>query len=224
MKHSKFTLIELLVVISIIAVLASLLLPVLGRGRSQARHASCKNNLKQIPLATEMYTDDNDQYYHGTAVGSHSWDDIISNYMGRPMSADQKDQSPLDSAEGINNKILGCPADQRSFDDADKRSYSMNEGGTNWGGNFTGIARLEKSVRTTDVSSLSDTVLFGERFNNGNKVGKSNSAGLANYFGKYLENLSGVHLKGANYFTVVFCDGHVEYLHAALIDPDKMDR
>ena len=47
------------------------------------------------------------QYYHGTAVGSHSWDDIISNYMGRPMSADQKDQSPLDSAEGINNKILG---------------------------------------------------------------------------------------------------------------------
>ena len=47
-----FTLVELLVVIAIIGVLVGLLLPAVQAAREAARRMSCKNNLKQLSLAT----------------------------------------------------------------------------------------------------------------------------------------------------------------------------
>ena len=48
-------------VIAIIAILASLLLPVLSRAKAKAQGTGCLNNLKQLTLAWTMYADDNDQ-------------------------------------------------------------------------------------------------------------------------------------------------------------------
>jgi len=60
-----FTLIELLVVIAIIAILAAILFPVFARAREKARQSSCLNNVKQISLAFQMYTQDYDETLPG---------------------------------------------------------------------------------------------------------------------------------------------------------------
>jgi prepilin-type N-terminal cleavage/methylation domain-containing protein len=57
---NAFTLVELLVVIATIAILASLLLPVLSKAKARAQRTRCQNNLQQLNLAWTMYYHDNE--------------------------------------------------------------------------------------------------------------------------------------------------------------------
>jgi len=107
-----FTLIELLVVIAIIAILAAILFPVFARAREKARQSSCLSNLKQLGLATLMYTQDYDGRFpagaYNPGTGYIFWYQVIYPYTK-------------------NSQIYICPSASYNFDAASLYvSYAYN--------------------------------------------------------------------------------------------------
>ncbi len=93
MKH-KFTLVELLIVIAIIAILAAILLPALGKARQRSLRTSCLSNLKQIGLCSFQYSNDYKDYIlpSGTPAWQMRWFDLLYPYLEK------------------NTKTMDCPA------------------------------------------------------------------------------------------------------------------
>src|SRR5688572_3547199 len=57
-RRAAFTLVELLVVIGIIAILISMLMPVLGKAKDQADRVNCQSKLRQLVTAVRLYAHD----------------------------------------------------------------------------------------------------------------------------------------------------------------------
>ncbi len=97
-----FTLIELLVVIAIIAILVSLLLPVISKAKETARSVSCMSNLHQIAMASVTYSMDSNgnlpsfrNWLYTTKVGDLSTGKLYPYLNSKPVYMCPTDKAQL---------------------------------------------------------------------------------------------------------------------------------
>ena len=127
-----FTLIELLVIITIIAILCSILLPVLAKASDKAKEAFCASSQKQIGFALNYYAADYNDWlprHAGNYVGGWHYHSL---FVGLEYFK--------------NTNIFLCPSDRNPWEEAGapKCSYALNfrtcgmimddsfSSGTNW--------------------------------------------------------------------------------------------
>ncbi|PYJ96253.1 MAG: hypothetical protein DME23_21370 [Verrucomicrobia bacterium] len=113
------TLVELLVALAIVGVLAGLLLPVVGKAKEAGRATACLSNLRQVGIALQLYTQDNnnrlplmrDRSFDTNAPpvtnALPSPDVVLSNYLGAV-------------------RVLRCPSDRKQIYEQTGSSYAWN--------------------------------------------------------------------------------------------------
>lgn len=107
-----FTLIELLVVIAVIALLLAILMPALRKAKQIAQRVSCRSNLKQIGLASNMYLDDHDGHFYqkvNANVNYGGWKGDVAD-SPRPLNPFLSLPEDVNTPNGA--KVFLCPADR----------------------------------------------------------------------------------------------------------------
>jgi prepilin-type N-terminal cleavage/methylation domain-containing protein/prepilin-type processing-associated H-X9-DG protein len=211
-KKGAFTLIELLVVIAIIAILASILFPVFGRARENARRSSCQSNLKQIGLGLIQYSQDYDEQFcpawignNSTYPGNQRWMELVQPYLK-------------------STQIFNCPSQALNGEYAPNNSaavpgsYTMNATYFAAGAPscptpiFDVPSEANKSLVVVQAPTSTIWVADGGAFANDFQTAWPDIAGqrpVAKGAGNftYIQDIPDRHLETTN---VLFCDGHVK--------------
>jgi prepilin-type N-terminal cleavage/methylation domain-containing protein/prepilin-type processing-associated H-X9-DG protein len=135
--RKAFTLIELLVVIAIIAILASILFPVFAQAKEAAKKTSCLSNVKNIALASLVYSGDYDDDVVPTSYYSSA--DYLTSYFwwGTSTYNPSTNADVVDYTKGLiypymkSGAIQNCPDNQGIAPDpytGTPFAYAMNGG------------------------------------------------------------------------------------------------
>ncbi len=149
-----FTLIELLVVIAVIAILAALLLPVLGRARAAAKKTTCVNDLRQINLAVRMYADDYADFIRGATRDYQiyfTYKERIRPYL-------------LRNGSGTNDQLFACPADDFDCRLAAIQEFFRPEDVTGEGFHHLKQTRYSSYVFNGAAANSTETRVAGKAF------------------------------------------------------------